>query len=162
MKKRLVLYYSRTGTTEHLAKLLASALDADLAQIECDQYRGAFGYVRAAYDSLKRRLPDIKVSIDSVEKYDLLILGGPIWTSYPAAPLRAFLAQKRALPKQVALFMTYGGHSPAAKAEREIEDMLGSGLTGTILAKASELGSGLDSGRTPKNLTAFIDTLNKI
>lgn len=52
--------------------------------------------------------------------YDLVLIGGPIWTSYPALPIRALLAGKPELPERVGLFLTYGGHSSPDKAIAEV------------------------------------------
>lgn len=123
--RTLILFYSRSGTTASAAHSLAEQLDADLGEIACNRYRVPFlGYARAGYDSLKRVLPPITVSSEHIASYDRLILGTPIWTSYPAAPMRAFLSQNTAWPNHIALFVTYGGHSQPNKALTEMASML--------------------------------------
>jgi hypothetical protein len=62
--RSLVLCYSRTGTTKEVAAALAERLGAELAELHCDRYRpGPLGYVRAAYDSLRRRLAPVSVAV---------------------------------------------------------------------------------------------------
>lgn len=124
MDKRLIAYYSRTGTTEELARQLAGALDADMLRIECTRYIGFVGYIRAAYDSLRRRLPSIDFPKVSMEDYDILVVMTPVWTSYGATPMRAFLAGELSMPDRVALAVTYGGHSPAEKALDDLKALL--------------------------------------
>lgn len=123
--KSLILYYSRSGTTAKVANALGTALSADVAEIKCPRYQGGwFGYLRAGYDSVKGRLPPIDVPDLLFDEYDLVIIGTPIWTSYPALPVRSFLAQKPQLAERIALFLTYGGHSPAEKAVKAVNSLL--------------------------------------
>ncbi len=143
MTKTLILYYSRTGTTDKLAMLLQQELDADIEPIRCGRYAGLWGYVRAAYDSLKRRLPDLETVNANLGDYDQLLVGGPIWTSYPATPLRAFLKANQSLPDRVGLFLTYGGHSPPEKAEADIQGLLPGPLEGSVFVSAGDLAQGL-------------------
>lgn len=123
--KSLILYCSRTGTTEKVAQALDVVLGAPVAEIRCPRYQsGWFSYLLAGYDSVKGRLPPIDTPDIAFQDYDLVILGAPIWTSYPALPLRSFLAQKPRLPSNVALFLTYGGHSPPQKAVDFVNGLL--------------------------------------
>lgn len=121
----LILYYSRTGTTETVAKALAEALSADCRKISCPRYTGGWlRYLRAGYDSVNGRLPPVDCTPFEAADYDLLILGTPIWTSYPATPLRRFLTDAPPLPDRVALLLTHGGHSPPEKAVKMLSDLL--------------------------------------
>lgn len=141
--RALILFYSRSGTTRLAAEALAHSLGADLSEIGAVRYRMAvLGYVRAAYDSLKRVLPPITVSASLCRSYDLLVLGTPIWTSYPAAPMRAFLSQNPKLPDRVALFVTYGGHSPPEKALDELAALLPDTPVATLALQADEVRAG--------------------
>lgn len=123
--RTLILFYSRSGTTSAAAHVLAERLDADLGEITCDRYRWpVLGYARAGYDSLKRIVPPISIPSEQIESYDRLVVGTPIWTSYPATPMRAFLSENTEWPKHIALFVTFGGHSPPEKALAEMASML--------------------------------------
>ncbi len=121
----LVIYYSRSGNTRAVAEKLAGKLDADLEAIVCDRYsNGWLGYARAGYDSLRKALPEIVPIKANLAAYDILVLGSPIWTSYPATPVRSFLAQHEALPDRVAVFFTQGGQSAPKDAARGIADLI--------------------------------------
>ncbi|WP_421989294.1 flavodoxin family protein [Qipengyuania sp.] len=120
-----ILYYSRTGTTQAVARMLGRELDIQPMKIECPRYDGGwFRYLLAGYDSVRGRLPEIQTPPASWSGDDVLLLGAPIWTSYPALPLRSFLESKPALPRRVALFLTHGGHSPPQKAIDFVSDLL--------------------------------------
>lgn len=131
--KTLIVFYSRTGTTATVAHALAETLDADIAEIKCPRYRpGWLRYLRAGYDSVKGNLPPIDIPPVPYSDYDLILLGAPIWTSYPALPLRSFLSESRELPARVALFLTYGGHSLPEKAVEAIAKSLPTALESTL------------------------------
>jgi len=119
--KRLVVYYSRTGTTRSIAKELARTLGADIAEITSPRFHlGPFGYLRAGFDSVRGKLPPIDVPALDFEAYDLVLVGAPIWTSYPALPVRSFFANAGSVGRETALFFTCEGHSPVQAAVDEI------------------------------------------
>ena len=152
----LILYYSRTGTTEALATALAEKLGADLARIGCDRYRrGPLRYLRAGWDSVRGTLPPIDVPPVDTSAYALVLLGAPIWTSHPALPLRAYLATAPVLPARVGLFLTYGGHSPPETAIQETQALLPARLAATLAVRASQVhGAGFAD-----TVDGFADTL---
>lgn len=123
--RTLIVYYSRTGTTQRVATTLAQRFNAETVEILCPRYGpGVFRYLRAGYDSVKGHLPPIEVEPVAMEACDLLLLGGPIWTSHPALPLRSFLAEAKKFPRRIALFLTYGGQSDSEVAFDEISAVL--------------------------------------
>ena len=143
MPKILIVYYSRTGTTRKLANALAERLGADVVEIRCNRYTGGiFRYLRAGYDSVKGNLPPIDMPETDAMAYDLVLVGAPIWTSYPALPLRAFLAAKPNLPERVGLFLTSGGHSPQEKAVAEAEKFLNAPLAGSLAVQEKDVKEG--------------------
>jgi hypothetical protein len=140
MQKVLIVFYSRTGTTRALAAKLARRLDAEVAEISCARYgRGVFGFMRAAYDSLRGNLPPLEITRPVTSDHDLVLLGTPIWTSHPAVPLRAFLAGAPSLPGRIGLFLTYGGQSPPETAIRETVALLPGRLEASLALKAEEI-----------------------
>lgn len=119
--KVLVIYYSRTGATRGVAEELARTLDADLAEITSPRFQlGPFGYLRAGFDSVRGKLPPIEVPRVDFEEYDLVLVGAPIWTSYPALPVRRFFSEAASLGRETALFFTCEGHSPVQAAVDEV------------------------------------------
>lgn len=157
--KSLVLYYSRTGTTAKVASVLGTMLHANVAEIKCPRYRaGWFRYLLAGYDSVKGRLPRIEVQEVSPKDYDLVLLGAPIWTSYPALPLRSFLAQNPELPARIGLFLTYGGHSPPEKAVDFVSSLLPMPLAATLEIPHDQV----VEGRYSDGVDAFVGKLNAL
>ncbi len=119
--KALVLFYSRSGATRGVARELGHALDADLMEITCSRYRrGLLGFLRAAFDSLRGNLPPVDVPPIDFSVYDLVLVGAPIWTSYPAVPVRSFFSTASSLGRETGLFFTSEGHSPVEAAVDEV------------------------------------------
>lgn len=142
----LVTWYSRSGSTETVARALAERLGADARPIRTSaSYAGAGGFARGVWESLRRRAPDITLDADP-GAYRMVVVGGPIWAGKPAAPLRSFLRRHGPRAKAVAAFCLSGsgGSYPAAFAE--IEDLVGSPPVATLsLAQHDVMGG--DYGR---------------
>jgi flavodoxin len=137
----LVTWYSRSGSTEKVARALAERLGADARPILASaSYAGAGGFVRGVWDSLRRGVPEVRVDADPAA-YRLVVVGGPIWAGKPAAPLRAFLRRHGPRAKAVAAFCLSGSGGAYPAAFAEIEDLVGSRLVATLgLAQATALG----------------------
>lgn len=112
-----IVFYSRSGHSKRLAQRLNEELHGTLLEICAPTYEVPFfGYARAAYDSLRQRDMPISQPMPSVADFGRVIIRGPVWTSYPAVPLRTFMRAGLQGPKTIGLFLTHGGHSPAHKA----------------------------------------------
>lgn len=115
--KTAIVVYSRTGHSARLADRLAGALDARVIPLSDPGYgRGFLGYMRAGWHSLRHRKVASAADLPTLAAYDRVVLCGPVWTSYPATPLRSVLKTRDDLPATVAVFLTSGAHSPAKKA----------------------------------------------
>lgn len=85
-EKILVAYFSATGNTEAVAQILADQLEADLFEIVPAQpYTDAD--LNYSDDSCRANQeqndpdarPEIAAAVDSMEDYDVVLLGFPIW-----------------------------------------------------------------------------------
>jgi hypothetical protein len=108
--RALVVFYSLTGTTRRVARALAAELGADLEEIRCPSYyRGFFGFWRAGYASWKSKIPEIGPPQHDPSKYDLVVVGGPVWAWNVCTPVRAYLTRAAGRLPAVAFFVTVGG-----------------------------------------------------
>ncbi|KIR03631.1 Flavodoxin [Lachnospiraceae bacterium TWA4] len=82
----LVVYFSNTGTTEQIAKLIGEILDADMHQIiakapytdeDRDYTNNSSRCNREQADETAR--PEIDGNVENLEQYDTIFLGYPIW-----------------------------------------------------------------------------------
>ena len=125
MSRILVVYYSRTGHTERVARQIASHCHADLEPIRDRSPReGWFGVLRSSLESVLHLQPAIERSRHRLADYDLVILGTPVWFWDVASPVRTWVRRHRRGLHRVALFCTFGG-SGHARALDDLERLCG-------------------------------------
>ncbi len=124
VKRTLVVYYSRSGTTAHVGHALARRLDTDEVMIQDQRAHGRVSVWRAALDRLLNTLPPIAPIAAPLESYDLIVLGTPVWGGRAAAPVRRFLKDYGPNLSAVAFFCTMGG-SGAASTFEDMQARLG-------------------------------------
>ena len=104
----LVVYYSRSGNTEAMAKEIARKFEADLVRIESEKYSLDYkGWRHANRDADEKVLAEIEPKTIDMEKYRLVFLGAPIWWFRPAPPLWTFVDKSDFSDKNVVLFNTF-------------------------------------------------------
>ena len=116
MGKRLVAFFSASGTTKKVAEMIASAADADMYEIMPKQ-----PYSKADLNwmdkksrsrvemSDKKFRPEISDTDVLVEQYDEIILGFPIWWYVAPTIMNTFLEKYDFTGKKIVLFATSGG-----------------------------------------------------
>jgi flavodoxin len=120
--KILVVFFSRTGTTKHLAEAIARAEQGELEELrETRSRRGPLGWLRSGYEGTYRRSAATLPLRHELRNYDLIFVGSPTWSRSLSSPVRGFLEQHGAQLKDVAVFATCGGHG----AEDVLDQMAG-------------------------------------
>src|SRR3990172_13104609 len=105
MKKILVAYYSRTGTTRKVAELIAQKLGAELEEIKDTVDRsGIKGYLLSGRDATLKRLTELYPIAKNPADYDLVLVGTPIWSWNVSAPIRTYVTQQKNNLKSIAYF----------------------------------------------------------
>ncbi len=113
----VILCYSRTGHSARLARKLEDRTGAGIITMQAPAYgRGTWGFIRAIFDSIRRRWVLPQEVDDRLNTAKCIILCGPVWTSFPATPLRAALHAKQLDGKAIAIFLTSGSNSSGQKA----------------------------------------------
>jgi len=105
--RTIVIYYSKSGNTKSVAERIARAMDADIDEIVEAGKRG--GNVRSALDAIFKRRPALKPFGRSLDDYDLVFIGTPIWRMNAVPAMQVFLSAQQWDSKRVALFCTMGG-----------------------------------------------------
>lgn len=112
-KKILIVYFSYTGNTRRLAKLIQAQTGGDLFEIEVlkpypKDYNTTVSQgqreVRAKYK------PAIKIQIPDMERYDIVFVGSPIWWFTFAPAVSTFLSENKFAGKTIVPFLTHGGY----------------------------------------------------
>ena len=138
----LIVYYSLSGTTRAVATALAKELGADIEEIRCTRYSpGFWGYLRAARNSWRGKLPSIEPLTHVPSRYDLVVVGGPVWAFHPATPLRAYLRQQASRLPGVAFFLTHGG-SAAQQSLGEMAQLAGQAPIATLIVREADVRQG--------------------
>ena len=108
----LVVYFSHTGTTREVAAYLHELVGGDLVElIPVEPYPEGYS---AALDPAKQEQrqnarPAIKDPMESIEQYDVIYLGYPIWWGTVPMIVYTFLESYDFTEKTVVPFATSGG-----------------------------------------------------
>jgi flavodoxin len=104
----LVLYYSRSGNTEAMAREIARRFQADIIKLTAESYTLDFkGWINANLDAWNQNPAVIDPETMDISIYNLIILGSPIWYFRPAPPLRTFVEKNNFHGKAVVFFNTF-------------------------------------------------------
>lgn len=116
MGKRLVVFFSASGTTKKVAEMIASAADADMYEITPKQpySKADLNWMdkksRSSVEmSDKKFRPEISDTDVLIDQYDEIILGFPIWWYVAPTIMNTFLEKYDFTGKKIVLFATSGG-----------------------------------------------------
>ena len=110
-QKKLVLYYSETGTTKAVAEELQKQLGADIECIEAvTPYSGDFQATiqRSQRERENGETPALKPLKKKIADYDVVFLGYPIWFGTYAMPIATLVKQQDFAGKKVVPFCSFG------------------------------------------------------
>lgn len=116
--KSVIIYYSLTGNTCLVAKMIAERLGADLIRLKPEKEIPSdkpSRYFLGGKSVLLDEKPKLLNDDLNLEGYDTLIIGTPIWARSFASPVNTFLSDYGIKDKFVYLFAT---HSPGSSAEK--------------------------------------------
>jgi len=157
MARTLVVCFSRTGHTRWIAERLAQRLDADLDVItEKTSRRGLRGYLRSGYEATFEREAPIDAGVFDPARYDLVVIGTPVWNASVSSPVRTYLQRHRHAFKAVAFFLSFGGRGEA-KVFRQMHQAAGRSPLGTLAIRDAER----EQPVTQRRLEAFVEHLSR-
>jgi len=137
----LVAYYSRTGNTRRVAEAIAKSLEAEIEEIRDRESRlGVIGFLRSGYEALRKRPAAIQPLKKNPEKYDVVVVGSPVWAGSLSSPVRAYLIMNGHRIKKAALFATYGVSE--GRIFKQMEELLPKKPIAKISIRESEIRSG--------------------
>ena len=105
-----VIYCSKTGSTEKIAKRIAKDFESPLLKVEADVLYGGFfsACARVVADRLQKNLPKSVTETPDVSGCDTLFLGFPIWWDDMPDYYKEFLGRLEADGKCLIPFATSG------------------------------------------------------
>lgn len=107
----LIVYYSRSGNTDKVAKYIQSQVGGDIIRLETVKtYPSDYDEMldTAQEEQRNGELPELKNQINNIENYDTIFLGYPIWWGNIASPVLTFLNDYDLSNKQIVPFVTSG------------------------------------------------------
>jgi flavodoxin len=153
--KALVVYFSRTGNTRNLGRLIADGLGADVDEITERKSRlGILGYLRSGREAWLKRRADVFPSGVDPSAYDLVVVGTPIWNMSLSSPARTYLADHAKALHSVAFFCTMGG-SGSPRVFRQMQEACGKEPLATLARTERQLAS----SDLPDAITTFVSHL---
>ena len=153
--RTLVAYYSRSGNTRFVAEKIAECLSAELCEvIDKKSRKGRLAFVTGGYESKRKKLTEIEVS-KTIDNYDLIIIGSPVWADGITPAIRTFIEKNIFSNKQIAVFVTLKGDNP----EKALENMKEAIIPQIPL---DELGLTDDLKNKEESERQIIDWCNKI
>lgn len=110
MSNAIILYYSKSGVTEKLAKRIQADLNCDILKIEPEEEYGSYlaSNIRVAKESMKKITPAFRTSIPDLSGYSTILLGYPVWSQKPPAFVSDFMRHCNVKGKTVVPFATFG------------------------------------------------------
>lgn len=125
--KVLVVYFSATGNTKQVAEKIASLSGADLAEIipekpyTADDLNYRNENSRANLEQRDQAVrPKMSQNIPNIDKYDVILIGHPIWWGEEPRIIDTFLESYDFSGKTVVSFATSGG-SDIGKASKNLQ-----------------------------------------
>jgi flavodoxin len=109
--KALVIYYSYDDSTKIIAEEISDTVDGDILRLVPVEGQSA-SRVRYIWDDRSVDMdprPALENFDLSVQDYNLIFLGTPVWAMSYAPPLETFLASVDIREKNIALFCTHEG-----------------------------------------------------
>lgn len=110
--KTLIVYYSRSGNTEAVAKQIQSFTGADMFRVETvkpypEDYQETTEVAKDEKNANAR--PGIKGKVENLSQYNTVFIGFPIWWgTYPMA-IATFMESHNLEGKTIIPFCTHGG-----------------------------------------------------
>lgn len=110
--KILIIYYSYSGNTRQIVKMIHDKVGGDIAEIETvAPYSGDYNAVvnQGEKEVNEDYMPDIKPLDINLADYDTVVLGTPVWWYTFAPAVKTFLAEQNLSGKKIYPFVTNGG-----------------------------------------------------
>ena len=158
MSKKLIAYFSASGTTKKVAEMISEAAGTDLYEIKPKEL-----YTKADLDwmnkksrssvemSDKKLRPELDDSNAHIENYDEIVLGFPIWWYIAPTIINTFLESYDLKGKTIIPFATSGGSDMGKTNEKLAPSCPGAKLLH---------GKVFNSYSSKADLSAWVETLS--
>jgi flavodoxin len=112
-KQILTIYYSWSGHTKALAEQIHQLAGGDLVALtvpsntfSSDMYQTSD---QAKAQLASNQLPKLTNALPAFDDYDVVLVGGPVWSGAPATPILTLLQSLQSTSAVIAPFYTHAG-----------------------------------------------------
>ncbi|MBN1216939.1 MAG: NAD(P)H-dependent oxidoreductase [Candidatus Lokiarchaeota archaeon] len=138
--KKLILYYSRTGRTKHIAEIISKKLSCDIEEIiDLKGRSGIIGFLRGGNAARKGELTELNKFMKNPKDYELIIIGTPIWGGKMPPAIKTFLMEFKDKLDKVAFFCTQGGWNGGSTLFQIMQEVSGKTPIATLEIGRKEL-----------------------
>ncbi len=130
----LVAYFTRTGNTQLLARIIARSTGGSLFRIVPAQpYPDDYEEQVAQAESERARgyEPPLREHVANIAGYQTVFLGLPVWGTTAPSIIRSFLSQHDLSGKTLVPFITHGGYGAGSS-----EEVIAEHASGALLVDA--------------------------
>jgi len=125
--KSAIIYYSYSGNTKKVAKILTESLNlqSEAAETELkptDESKSFFKQCRRAFSHTRAKIEPVNLDLSD---YDLICFGSPVWAFGPAPAMNTYLDNCTGLNgKDIILFTTYGSGTGNERCLNYMQEIL--------------------------------------
>lgn len=136
----LVVYYSRTGNTRKIGKVVADELNFETREIIDKKDRSGFtGYVKGGWDAWREKRTQIGIKEEQdLSDHDIVVVGTPVWAAKPAPAVATYLDEKKDSINKIAFFCTCGG-SGYKSTLNQLKNKIDMEPVSTLVIKEAEI-----------------------
>lgn len=157
-KRILVVYYSDSGQTRHIAEQLASALSASVERLVAPGLgSGGWGFMRRMWQSLRGGAARLVEPAFDPDRFDMVVVGSPVWAGRVASPVRAWLRRYAGRVKAGAAFVSFA-RSGAGGALAELERL----MPGRVRARLTVSDDDRAKGRDAEKIRTFAAAVDRL
>jgi len=135
----LIVFHSRTGYTRRVAEELAGECNGAVDEVcRAGERRGLVGYLGCAFEARTGRTPVVLPVRQDPARFELVLLGTPVWAWSLSSPVRTYLREHGRHLKRVAFFCTMAA-AGADNAFSEMQALCGKVPLATLVLTDREL-----------------------
>lgn len=150
--KKAIVFYSRTGFTKTVCRMLARELSADSYEIIDEKLRkGILGFPFCIFDALRKKKTKIQINNFNINNYDWVLVASPTWADNLTPAIRTFIEGSEFKNKKVVILATY--ITEDTSIADEIEFLIKKN-GGNVINKFKM--------KTTKNLSGISENINKL
>jgi len=139
-EKTLIVYYSRSGKSDILAKKLHERLSCDIDKISYAD-KNHISFPSAVMESIKKAISEIRGDVHNPSDYERIIFVFPIWKGGLSTPIRSYMQKYNSKISSYSLLAVSGkvGFDVAVK---DAENVLGKKAQTCVHYIASQIAKG--------------------